>query len=96
MRLSEHYRRVIRETAEKIFGPGTEVYLFGSRVDDSRRGGDIDLYIVPGERTELFEKKGRFLARLWSLLGEQKIDVVIAKDPERPIEKIARKEGIRL
>jgi len=96
VRLSERYRRIIRETAERIFGAGTEVYLFGSRVDDTRRGGDIDLYIVPGEKTELFEKKSRFLAQLWSLIGEQKIDVIIAKDPERPIEKIARKEGIRL
>ncbi len=96
MRLPENWRRVIRETAEKVFGPGTEVYLFGSRVDDSGRGGDIDLYVVPGEKDDLFERKTRFLVELWKRLGEQKIDVVLSRDPERPIERVARKEGVRL
>jgi len=100
MRLSETWRRIIREAAEEVFGPGTRVLLFGSRADPTRKGGDIDLYIVPGnpprEPEELFQKKTRFLSRLWTLLGEQKIDVVIARDPERPIERAALEEGLPL
>ncbi len=94
--MPEEWRRVIRETAERVFGPGTEVYLFGSRVDDTRRGGDIDLYVVPGEKDDLFERKTRFLVELWKRLGEQRIDVVLSRNPERAIEKVAREEGIRL
>ena len=96
MRLSERYRQIIRQTAEKIFGTGTKVYLFGSRLDEARRGGDIDLYIVPAFEEDIYEKKTRFLVELWKALGEQKIDVIIARDPQRPIERIAIEEGVKL
>ena len=43
MRLDKKTRDAIREAAQRYFG--ADVYLFGSRTDDSRRGGDIDLYI---------------------------------------------------
>ena len=39
-----------------IFGMG-KVYLFGSRLDDTQKGGDIDLYLVIQEHSNLFEKK---------------------------------------
>lgn len=45
MRLSRIERDVIVREARESFGPDARVKLFGSRTDDSRRGGDIDLLV---------------------------------------------------
>lgn len=76
MRLQSREIQTIIRIAKEIYGEGVAVYLFGSRVDDTKRGGDIDLLI----RT-LGEKKGvlariRMISRLKQCLGNQKIDVI--------------------
>lgn len=45
MRLSEQQCSVIRTAVAENFGVDANVWLFGSRLDDTARGGDIDLYI---------------------------------------------------
>lgn len=45
MRLSNADQRVIRAKVAEMFGEDAEVRLFGSRVDDRARGGDIDLFV---------------------------------------------------
>ncbi len=65
-------------------------------MDDSKRGGDIDLYVSPNLKENLQKKKIEFLVNLNLILGEQKIDVVIARDQTRSIEQVALKEGILL
>ena len=94
MRLLPKYREVIKKYFKEIFKNG-EVYLFGSRVDDTKRGGDIDLYLVLKEHSNLFDKKIKFLAKIKRELGEQKIDVVFNTDNTRLIEKEAKKMGNR-
>jgi len=95
MRLSQNYIDVIKEKFHKVFGEG-EVYLFGSRVDDSLKGGDIDLYLVIEEHRDSFRKKIKFLAQVKRELGEQKIDVLFNQDKNRLIEQEAIKWGIKL
>ncbi len=98
MRLTQKQQKAIKETFLDIFSKG-EIYLFGSRVDASKRGGDIDLYIVLEEKlpiSTLFNKKIDFLVELKSKIGEQKIDVLISKDKNRPIEQEALKNGVKL
>ncbi len=56
MRLSSKYINVIKKYFHIFFGEG-DIYLFGSRVDDDKKGGDIDLYLVVKNHTNLFEKK---------------------------------------
>ncbi len=95
MRLSQQEIQKIIHVAEEIYGKGVKVYLFGSRVDDTKRGGDIDLLV----RTTS-EKKGvlarvRMIARLKYLLGDQKIDV-IGDHEESQIVKEALTKGIQL
>ncbi|WP_440616750.1 nucleotidyltransferase domain-containing protein [Cysteiniphilum sp. 6C5] len=98
MRLTEYEIKAIKSSFLEVFGTGS-VYLFGSRVDDNKRGGDIDLYIVPNEalsRDQLLEKKINFLVSVKSLIGEQKIDVIIATDESRLIEQEALTKGVKL
>ena len=95
MRLSEKYISVIKKNFNEFFKNG-EIYLFGSRVDDSKKGGDIDLYLVLQEHSNLFEKKLKFLSRIKRELGEQKIDVVFNIDSNRLIEKEAIEWGVKL
>ncbi len=95
MRLSKIYVEVIKKHFKEFFENG-EIYLFGSRVDDSKKGGDIDLYLVLKEHTNLFEKKIKFLSRVKRDLGEQKIDIIFNTDGSRLIEKEAMKWGIKL
>lgn len=96
MRLNEFELQKIKEVYKKIFKHG-ELYLFGSRVDDTQKGGDIDLYIIPGETAgNLTEMKISFLVELKHAIGEQKIDLVIDRGENRLIDQVAKKEGILL
>ena len=79
MRLNKKDIQSIVRVAKEIYGEGVEVYLFGSRTDNEKRGGDIDLLV----RTTS-EKKGvlariRMIARLKQLLGDQK-ESLVAKE----------------
>ena len=100
MRLSPTEREIIRQKAFDIFGRDSRVILFGSRVDDAKKGGDIDLLIeADGSSAELFSKKIRFITSLHLTLGEQKIDVVTAgsfKENIPLIVSVARETGVQL
>ncbi len=80
MRISKFEADIIKTVAREIWGNEVIVYLFGSRTDDRKKGGDIDLYIqLPFELDSktLMLQKARFLGKLDISLGEQKIDVLI-------------------
>ncbi len=97
MRLQKWEVDAIKECAKEAFGDGVVVRLFGSRVDESRRGGDIDLYVTPPAGSEeSLKKRSRMRICLQERLGEQKIDIVVAKDPDRAIERIAMRDGVVL
>lgn len=100
MRLSLHQQSTIRETLKRHFGPASRICLFGSRTDDSARGGDIDLYIEPAIQTpdQIVEARLNALAELHLALGEQTIDLVIHRDqgPDLPIHQHARETGVPL
>lgn len=99
MRLNPEQQAAIRTAATDAFGSGAGVWLFGSRADDSKRGGDIDLLVCPSgdEVDKLWERKIRMLTRLERLLGERKVDVVVEEPGDtRPIVSIARSTGVRM
>lgn len=87
MRLSDKEIRLIKHTVKRIFGEAV-VYLFGSRLDDSKRGGDIDLYVVTKKDDRLFSKKRKLQIALEDILYKP-IDVIVSTDKTRPIEKEA-------
>lgn len=99
MRLRDDEIRIIREEVERTFGPEAMVRLFGSRVDDTRRGGDIDLYIeAPGNERSWREQERRLRHALLTRLGDQRIDIVTAPPggKGRPIDEVALGEGVAL
>ena len=101
MRLTQQQINTIKKATEEIFGPDAHVWLFGSRVDDARRGGDIDLMIETDaiKGRELLRKRIKLLARLKTDLGDQQIDLVVqpARAQTRPhVVEVARQTGIRL
>lgn len=79
MRISDTQQQLIISTLRAFFADSQSIYLFGSRVDDSKRGGDIDLLVVSNEPA-LFEKKLRALSRLMLELGEQRIDLLAVNE----------------
>jgi len=85
---------MIKKAFLEVFESGN-IYLFGSRVDDTKKGGDIDLYISTPDKKDLVSKKIDFLVQLKRKIGEQKIDVVLDYATNRLIDNIA-KQGIRL
>ena len=99
MRLTSQQRHAIEQAAHDCFISGTSVRLFGSRLDEERRGGDIDLLVETPIRLsprDLVEQRNRFLTQLYRHLGEQKIDVLIVPTDlpdERPVIQSARRDG---
>jgi len=97
MRLSTSELQLIKNNFTNIFGDKSQIYLFGSRVDDNRVGGDIDLFIKlskPISTAEQLQKKINFLNTIYSELGEQKIDIIFSKNSNSLIENEAISKGI--
>jgi len=99
MRLTSKDIAAIDQAARETFAPHSTVRLFGSRLDDARRGGDVDLLVetrAPLTPHELVERRNRFIARLYRLLGEHRIDVLIVpagQPDDRPVIQAARRDG---
>lgn len=99
MRLTPDQIQAIKQTAHAVLGPESRVILFGSRVDDAKRGGDIDLlfetdHLIGNRATTV----GALYVSLIRKLGDRKIDIVL-KDiatPPAPVLEIARQTGIKL
>lgn len=99
MRLTEAQRQSIKSAVAAVIGEESRVWLFGSRVDDARRGGDIDLLIetdrvVASRISVLCRIEGALAVRL----GNRKIDLLLkdAQTAEAPLFDAARKTGVLL
>ena len=100
IRLREYDVEAIKAAFKKNFGPGDHLWIFGSRVELEKRGGDIDLYVETSETLDVaFQKKRHFVIDLCDSIGEQKIDVVlhVVTDTEKKlIYAVAREKGVIL
>ena len=74
MRLSEEEKEAIKGAVKRVFGEDAIVRLFGSRVDDRRKGGDIDLHLeVPKDKSSLANEL-QFQLELLKAIGERKVE----------------------
>jgi len=99
MRLSRASAAIVKGEVEQVFGRDARIWLFGSRVDDTARGGDIDLLIEADVIIdEAFDKELKLCARLVRRLGDQGIDIVVHRwgAPVLPIDESAFQSGVRL
>lgn len=101
MRLSHKEKEVIIRAFRDTFDKEDHLWLFGSRTDDGKRGGDIDLYVETGNDNVgiLVQRHLDFLRKVKGSIGDQKIDLVInqiSTHKDLLIYKVAKKTGIPL
>lgn len=98
MRLSETEVGAIKAAARLTFGREAVVRLYGSRVHDDARGGDIDLHVETVEPVDIWRVKDDFLERLFERIDAQRVDVISSTRgrPASAIERIAYRDGIVL
>lgn len=98
MRLSADEIAAIKEAAEGAFGPSVVVRLFGSRTQDHRRGGDIDLHfeVDPGADSE--RNLDRFEQELFARIDRQRVDKIFSVRGTSPgtFERVAYRDGLVL
>lgn len=99
MRLDNKTRDIVKNEVSQLLGHDVVVRLFGSRVDDAQRGGDIDLLIdVATPMVGRVRAECRLAAKLFIQLGGRKVDVLIREPnkPMSPIHEQAVRQGVIL
>ena len=95
MRLTASEITAIREEIWRL-DPSAEVYLYGSRVDDTERGGDVDLLVI--SETLGFRDVMRLRARILDRIGWQQLDLVVRRRDQAgdPLAAMALETGVKL
>lgn len=101
MRLTQEQKQSIISNFMQIFaGINAGIWFFGSRVDDTQRGGDLDLLIQCYDLSlsELRQLQSKYLRQLQQEIGPRKIDIILDydKSDDRPIIAQAKSTGILL
>lgn len=96
MRLSTEDVNIIKTTLQECISSGN-IYLFGSRVADAKKGGDIDIYVETEKDVSLHEKLN--ILTFFETRGiQRRIDLII-DTPGQPHKKIgqeAKQTGVLL
>jgi len=99
MRLTPRQIDLIKVAAHRALGVRSRIWLFGSRADDTRRGGDIDLLVeTDAELSNRAQAICKIYAAIIMALGERKVDVLLkdGRTPDAPIFEIAKRTGVLL
>ena len=95
MRISQEEANFLKKEISAIL-PDALIYLFGSRVDDDKKGGDIDIMILSGRRLN-WKEKSKFRWSYFGKYGEQKLDIVsFSFLEENPFKLLIMEKGIQL
>ncbi len=82
MRLSHKVLNAITDSFKQVVLVPFELYLFGSRTDDSKKGGDIDLLVVTKHKDDVVKLKSAIRKKIFEHIPEQKIDITVATSVE--------------
>ena len=103
MRVTAEQVNAIKMLARRYFGEEAELWLFGSRVDDKKKGGDYDFFLETNliDADEIIERKIALIAELQGSapFEDEKIDIVIKRRGSAftmPIYEVAMNEGVRI
>ena len=99
MRLSSRSQAIIHQAVAQRWGDRAQVRLFGSRLDDAAKGGDIDLHVhVQGEVDNPIWEASLLAAQLQRQLDGRKVDVRLLCGAQviLPVDDIALSEGVLL
>ncbi len=96
MRISQSQAEQIIKIIRAQCADATQIRLFGSRVDDARRGGDLDLYFETQHPLPLLARAE--LMRILEEATQLPVDLIIhtRDQPRKPIAAIAQATGIAL
>ena len=96
MRLTQAQTQAIGQLVSQLAGAEARVWVFGSRLDDKARGGDLDLLLeLPAAVENPALLAARVSARVSRLMQGRKVDVVISAPNlmRLPIHDVAFREG---
>ena len=99
MRLTQQQIIIIRHVVATLAGNNARITLFGSRVDDTKKGGDIDLLItLPEQVQHPAALSAKISAQLIRKFEGRKVDVILSAPnlKDLPIHAIAQQTGIVL
>lgn len=99
MRLTDTQRQIIQRIVTDELGPGASVRLFGSRLDDTAHGGDIDLFVELDQPVEHPARlSARLSVRIMRAMQGRKVDVLLSAPnlSEQAIHILAREQGVLL
>ena len=99
MRLTTHQITIIKNAAQSVLGADAQVILFGSRVNDALRGGDIDSLVESQSHVaNKTQAIGQIYAKLIRQLGDRKIDIIINDSHSEPstVIDMAKETGVQL
>lgn len=83
--------------SEAVYGfdKNAGIILYGSRTDESKKGGDIDLLVLSDKIS--YESRRKIKVELINKLGDRKIDLIVSADPyKNPFTLYAFKHGVKL
>jgi predicted nucleotidyltransferase len=93
MRITDTEKQVLIDVIKKADSDAV-LRLFGSRTDDTKKGGDIDIAIL-SPKIDLMTKI-QIRREILDKIGEQKIDIIVSKNGSEPFFRLAQETGIRI
>ena len=96
MRLTPAQISTIKSTTQAVLGEDARVWLYGSRLDDQRKGGDIDLLIESTQKITVMERALIKYRVETALLLPVDILAVQTGQAASPFEVIARGRAVAL
>jgi predicted nucleotidyltransferase len=95
MRITDQEKNAIIDAVNST-DSNAKVWLFGSRIDDSKKGGDIDIAILSEKIDKDVMQKIQVRRLICDRIGEQKIDIFTTNSEKEAIFRLAVEEGIQL